>query len=69
MQRSQPARKYPLKSRVIAWAILALFFGGLGWMIFRIAHEGVTLALCAGILTAAIAGWRNYRDTANAKHR
>ena len=69
MQRSQPARKYPLKSRLIAWVILVLFMALVGWLMFRTVQRGVTLATIAGIVVAAVMGWRNYRDAAGAKHR
>ena len=67
MQFGQPAAKYPLKARVIAWTVIVLALALIGWMIFRTAQRGLTSATIAGTAVAAIWGWRAYRDAARAK--
>ena len=69
MQHAQPAGKYPLKARIIAWTIIVVGLALFGLMIFRIARGGVTPAVIAGIVAAAVAVWRNYRQAATAKDR
>ena len=69
MQFGQPAAKYPLKARVIAWTVIVLGLALIGWMIFRTARSGLTPATIAGAVVAAIWGWRAYRDATRAKRR
>jgi CHASE2 domain-containing sensor protein len=69
VQFGQPARKYPLKARVIAWTVIVLGLALIGWMIFRTARSGLTPVTIAGVVVAAVMGWRIYRDMAHAKRR
>jgi K+ transporter len=64
MQHAQPAGKYPLIARVIAWTIIVVGLALFGLMIFRIAKGGVTPAMIAGVAAAALAVWRNHRKAA-----
>lgn len=68
MTHQQAASKYPLRTRVIAWLVLAAIFGGAVFFFWSDFTDGKLLKLAIGAAIFAWAVWR-YRPGARDRNR